>query len=302
MRKMFLLFLVFTVSLFSFGEKKIIKAVFSPMPNISEKLLKKVIKNYEKLNNVSVEIEIIEGNYLKILKEKMNRKEPLDMIFMTPLYIKNAIALNWLQPFKEEYLTEIEKMNKLEYFPRDFINKKKIYGYSTGSMGTTLFYNKKLLKKYGIPKPRKMEDMPKILKMSKEKGIIPLVSDTIFLGNDIAVLNEHLKYHLNMEANKIFLHPNEIGYRNRYQAFFSGKVAFISGAIEESNRDDLYRDIFGMIPMEGYSFNLKTLPYAYTIGKHSKNPKEAINLMRFLNEKTKYADMRKIRNDFINGM
>lgn len=294
--------LLFIVSLLSFGEKKTIKAVFSPMPNISEKLLKKVVEKFEELNNVSVEIEIIEGNYLKILKEKINKKEPLDMIFMTPLYIKNAIALNWLQPFNQRHLTEFEKMNIEEYFPKEFVKNKEIYGYSTGSLGTTLFYNKKLLKKYGIPKPRKLEDMPKILQMAKENGIIPLVSDTVFLGSDISILDEHLKYHLNMEANKVFLHPNEIGYKNRYQAFFSGKVAFISGAIEESNRDDLYRDIFGMIPMDGYNFNLKTLPYAYALGKHSKNPKEAINLMRFLNEKTKYADLRKIRNSFINGM
>lgn len=285
----FFIILFLIQSSFLFGDnRKEIEIVYMAMPTRSKLMLENIVEKYnDKQKKVKVKVRIIDSNAIKKVADEIEEGLGPDGFVMSDVLVRNAVANCWIQPL-DKYLYGDET----KYIPKSFIVNNKKYGYYTGSKGAALYYNKKILEKYSIPKPKKPSEIPYLTRLAKDKGVIPVVNDTNYSSLKYGAIDYLTKYHLYMEEQKLFVYSEELGYANKYEAFFSGKVAFIVGSIDDVNYSDFYRNIYGMIPLveiiDDVKHNVFTL--AYVLGKNAKYPNETLNFFRYMYKVTNEYD------------
>ena len=289
----FFIILFLLQSSFLFGEnRKKIEVVFLSMPARSKLMLDSVVEKYNLENpKIKITIRVEENNMLKKVAEEIEAGKGPDGFVMSDVLVKSAIYNNWIQPI-DKYLTLEEALKKSKYVAESFIIDGKKYGYHTGSKGTALFYNKKILEKYGIPKPKNPSEIPRLAKLVRDHGIVPLVNDTKYSALKYGALDHLTKYHLYMEEQKLFVFSKDLGYNNKYEAFFSGEVAFIVGSIEDVNHSDFYRNMYGMVPLlfDKMDITQTIFTMAYVLGKNTKYPNETLNFFRYMYKVTNEYD------------
>ncbi|WP_426709641.1 ABC transporter substrate-binding protein [Cetobacterium sp. SF1] len=287
MKFFIILFLIQSSFLFG-GNKKKIEIVFLSMPARSKLMLDSVVEKYNLANpKVKITARVEHHDMVKKVSEEIEGGKGPDGFIISDVLVKSAIYNNWIQPI-DKYLTLEEILEKSKYVPKSFVIDGKKYGYHTGSRGSALFYNKKILEKYDIPKPKHPSEIPHLAKLAKDNGIVPLVNDTKYSTLKYGALDYLTKYHLYMEEQKLFVFSKDIGYNNKYEAFFSGEVAFIVGSIEDVDHSDFYRNIYGMVPLLSDKVDIKEniFTLAYVLGKNTKHPKETMDFFRYLNRAT----------------
>ncbi|MGL6113940.1 MAG: ABC transporter substrate-binding protein [Cetobacterium sp.] len=287
MKFFIILFLIQSSFLFG-GNRKKIEVVFFSMPTRSKLMLESVVEKYNASNSkVKIIPRVEDNNLVKVISDEIESGSGPDGFLIFDILVKNAVHNNWIQPL-DKYLSMEEILEKAKYIPKNFIIDNKSYGYRTGSKGTALFYNKKILEKYGIPKPKSPADIPNLTKIAKDKGVIPLVNDTKYSSLKYGTLDYMIKYHIYMEEQKLFIYSGDLGYSNKYEAFFSDEVAFIVGNIEDIHHSDFYRNIYGMIPLLEDKVDIKQniFTFGYVLGKNAKYPKETMEFFRYMNNVT----------------
>ncbi|MBC2855553.1 extracellular solute-binding protein [Cetobacterium sp. 2A] len=271
---------------------KEIRVAFESLTDNHLARLEKVIKKFEEKNeNISIKLDIKKTDYLKELNDDFETNNPPDVFISGSSFSKINIKKNRILDLTKKY-EEYEK-NEMIYKQtmKHFSENDKIYAYPTGFYSSIIFYNKEILKKYKIEKPQNFEDFKNVLVKLKNNNVIPLGKNLIYTNlkdtiNKLGLENDkRLNFYLKMEEEKLFVSINELGFKNKYEAFASGNVAFIIGIAADIEEIKFYKPNFGIL--ETFSNESEFfISLGYCISQNSKYPEESFEFVKFLHDLT----------------
>ena len=163
LKKIFVIFLCVFLTGCSYKEDKITLR-FSTWGSASEmKILTPIIQNYEKENpKIHIEIMHIPQDYFKKLHLMFASNLAPDVVFINNLNL----------PVYEKYLTDLsEYTDKTNYYNQAVISMEyegKLLAVPRDVSTLVIYYNKTMLKKYGITQPNQSWDMEDMIALSKK--------------------------------------------------------------------------------------------------------------------------------------
>lgn len=130
-------------------------------------------EEYHKQNpNVTIEVEILQDDYLPVLKSKINSNSTPD-IFMSSGYSQNEIFADYCYDFAGDPI--LEKLPESTLLPASF--EGKVCGIPLIAEGYGIVYNKDIFEKCEITKlPETLDEFSQVCKILKDNGYIPMVS------------------------------------------------------------------------------------------------------------------------------
>jgi len=233
------------------------KIIFSSWGSIDEiNILKPIIENFSKKNNIEVELIHIPENYFQKLHMMFASNTEPDVLFMNNFNLPVYADSNVLEPLDSYILND--KFDKSIFFSRSLESlswKNNLYCLPRDVSNLVIYYNKDIFIKKNVAFPNKNWDMKEFIKISeklKDKNIYTFFKDKRILfwlpflwsfGGDLFTddmktfkLNdknsiEALKFYTDLTLKyKIAPSEKEIGNVKAAQLFSENRLAmFLSG-------------------------------------------------------------------------
>lgn len=285
-------------------------------------IYKDIAKDYEKLNNNNIKIDIITdyGDQDKI-KTSLTQTGDMDIIGMKRTavidYAKQGLLLDISKLINDNDYNS--KLYKIDLAYGEYNGKN--YGIGDLPMSMEWFYNPNILEKYGINQPINLDDLLKTSKILKEKGIIPVglgaidgfTVSSLFgmitagttgsedftnaygaqmnVFKSIKGVNTAFKIFGKLSGTAILTNSEEINYRQSVQDFVNGKSAFLpagswaTALINQIKPNGFSYDCLSTnISLTDNPFSLYSASagQVLTIAGNSKNAEEAEKFIKYI--------------------